>query len=648
MMSKTLNGHLSINRYVQAKLRSMPRGGMDFRQLFEMMFSEKNNVMFEYSTGYRITEVTYGECYQSILKKANALGKKLSHLPLQSVIGLYMENSMEWIEMFWAVLLCGFCPLLMNLRLDLHNLEKTLAASEAKAVIHTGENGFTVPGIRPEDLLQEEESIDEKPAGGRILLMSSGTSDHVKICAYNADAFREMLEDSYYIIRNCPQLKKHCRGKLKQLAFLPFYHIFGLIAVYIWFGFFSRTIVLLDNMSPKTIVNTIRRHQVTHIFAVPLFWNKVYEQAMQTIRQRGEKAEKKYQKGIKIADKIIGIPVIGKALCGLLFHEIRQNLFGNSIRFLISGGSEIKPEVLKFFNMIGYHIANGYGMTEIGITSVELSSNPRILNSASVGKPFSSVRYDVDSNGVLKVQSGHMACQIHDGTQWKPAGETWFSTGDVAREANGHWYILGRVDDLVISPNGENLNPNLIESRVSVKGIREICLIGVKDENNKVRPVLIANPVLTLSGGSLTDIRKDLIHAVRSEGLDKQISSIVFVKEPLTEKNDIKLNRKHIAERFQNGEFTILHPGTETANEALELKNRIRGLFSQVIGKPVEEIDDHMDFFLECGGSSLDYFSMVSQLQEEYGVPFPVAEGETLTTVNDLTDYLIRKVGHDA
>ena len=32
----------------------------------------------------------------------------------------------------------------------------------------------------------------------------------------------------------------------------------------------------LNDLSPSTIVNTIRRHKVTHVFAVPLFWEKVF------------------------------------------------------------------------------------------------------------------------------------------------------------------------------------------------------------------------------------------------------------------------------------------------------------------------------------------------------------------------------------
>ena len=68
---------------------------------------------------------------------------------------------------------------------------------------------------------------------------------------------------------------------------------------------------------------------------------------------------------------------------------------------MISGGSTINLKTLEFFNAIGYHLANGYGMTEIGITSVELSDKKKLLNSGSVGLPFKGVEYRIEDGRLL-------------------------------------------------------------------------------------------------------------------------------------------------------------------------------------------------------------------------------------------------------
>ena len=172
---------------------------------------------------------------------------------------------------------------------------------------------------------------------------------------------------------------------------MPFYHVFGLIAVYIWFAFFSRAFVQLNDLSPQTIVNTIKRHKVTHIFAVPLFWETVYDQAIKTIKSRGDKTYQKFLKGMQLSRKLGSAPLLGNAFTKAAFREVRENLFGESICFLITGGSAIRPEVIEFFNAIGYRLADGYGMTETSPVLTVLSPEPssgRTINSPSAVIPI--------------------------------------------------------------------------------------------------------------------------------------------------------------------------------------------------------------------------------------------------------------------
>ena len=139
--------------------------------------------------------------------------------------------------------------------------------------------------------------------------------------------------------------------------------------------------------------NTIKRHKVTHLFAVPLFWQKVYEAAIKEIKNKGEKTYNKFLKGMKLVNK----PLIGNYIKNKKFKEIRDQLFGDSISFMITGGGHINQETLTFFNSIGYRLANGYGLSEIGITSVELSDDEKIINSGSVGHPLYGVMYKIEN-----------------------------------------------------------------------------------------------------------------------------------------------------------------------------------------------------------------------------------------------------------
>lgn len=634
MRNLGLGEHRTIGSFVWAKLRAFSEENADFAHFFELMFSEKENIMYEMSVGYRIVKTTYGEAKSMTLKRANALKNRLSSLEYDAVVGISMGNGPEWIETFWAVLASGFRPLLLNLRLDDVTLEKAIAASGAKAVISDGRS-YSVETIASSELISSEE-ISPDLFGTEVLVMSSGTSESVKICAYSAEEFRHQVICSYGIIKNCRRLKKHYGGCLKQLTFLPFYHIFGLVAVYIWFAFFSRTFVHLSDMSPQTIVNTVKRHKVTHIFAVPLFWETVYAQAIKGIKARGEKTFAKFEKGMRISRAIGNLPVIGKLFSKTAFRELRENIFGESVQFMISGGSAISENVLEFFNAIGYHLANGYGMTEIGITSVELSKNKKLLNSGWVGKPFSGVEYKIE-DGQLFVRGQVIAKYIIENGERRDR-DGWFATRDLAEMKNGRYRILGRKDDLVISSSGENLNPCLIEPRFRIRGVTGVCLVGIGKTEPK-RPVLIVGVNGYISDKSFAAVSDEISKILSELDLSSQIRNVYFTPEPLLRNDEFKLNRRRLASEVENG--TLKQITARSVSENLSgdpLFDEIRAAVAVALNIDEETVGEDFDFFVDGGGSSFDYFAMISKLEEVFSVSF--AGVRPLGKTKDLYEFV--------
>lgn len=629
----------SIDQFVKEKLDILNAADRNFGNLFEFMFSQRENVMYERSRGYRIERTTYGEAYDRALVYAEALSEKLAGCEPDSVVGLCMENRIEWLELFWAILAAGFRPLLMNTRMADSTLEQILSSLDAGAVITT-ERTFTSCKCILLDELSAENKKTDPVFGTEILFMSSGTTDNVKICAYTAEELFWQINDSRAIVCDCKLMKQHYNDRLKQLTFLPFYHVFGFIAVYLWFGFYGRTFVHLEDMSPQTLLNTIRRHEVTHIFAVPLFWETVYRQAMQTISERGEATRNKFLKGMDIVRKLSKAPFLRKLFSRVAFKEIRQNLFGDSISFMITGGSEIHEEVLEFFNSIGYRLADGYGMTEIGITSVELGDSFARLNSCSVGRPFTSVSYKINEQGELLVKSKSAAKYILTGGERQERRE-WFNTHDLAELKDGCYRILGREDDLVVAANGENLNPNIIESLIDL----DTCLVKCGDS-----PVLLVSLPGYVTKDSFAAASAALAEQLKALKLTGQIGTPVFVSEPFIQGDDFKKNRLKIARDYQNGRFTVISLSDfdreDSQNADSEIKNRVRRLFATAVQKDESAIGDRVDFFLEAGGSSLDYFVLISQIKEAFGVSIPTEMSSELSTVEKIGNYLEEHLKH--
>lgn len=641
MKNTTLGGYKTINSFVSAKLHRFNTMEHSFASMFELMFSEKENIMFEKSCGYKIEYLTYGQACECINRCAEYFRCLASSIPSDSVIGLYMDNGADWIEAFWSILKGGYRPLLLNTRLSDEILITTMRSAGAVMLVSDGKELPGYPAVRFADVKNcQGEACCEGQFGSEVLVMSSGTTSSPKICAYSAEEFYYQINDSFKIITQCRQIKKHYKGQLKLLTFLPFYHVFGLIAVYVWFAFFSRTFVHLNDFSANTIINTIRRHKVTHIFAVPLFWNEVYRQTIKTVKARGGDTYKKLCRGLELAGKIGDIPVFGSLFIKAAFGEIRDNLFGDSICFMITGGSEINSEVLSFFNLIGYRLANGYGMTEIGITSVELSSKRALLNSGFVGKPLSSVEYTVSSNGCLLVRGKSVARYIiEDGV--KTASGDWYDTRDMAECINGHYRILGRRDDVVIAENGENLNPCLIEPLIADDGSYQVCLIKAAN-NNEVVPVLLVSAGRNLTCEKYEEVHSKIAQKLHSNNLSALIGRIVFVGDPLMDEKDIKVNRKRLSDFYENGRLDIIDPKkTSSANEIDSLiQIYVRDLFAATLEKPASDIGPDSDFFVDEGGTSLDYFAVIAKIQEDYGLNFPATSEKTLTTVRELSEFI--------
>ncbi len=634
-----LGGYKEIDEYVRAKSEKLRQSGKNYAELFELMFSEEENVLFEEKSGIKIIKTTYKEAKKLVQGLAPALEKKFADFPKGSYIGLDMPNSVEWIVALWAILAAGCNVVLINQRLGGRVLENCLAETQVRAVVTDTATGvkYGLPAVCPAELQLIDSSFEKKEFGTEILVMSSGTSSHVKCCAYTAREIADQILDSSKIIRECKTLKRHYNGELKQLALLPFCHVFGLTAVYFWFAFFSRTFVKIDSLSSANVRDTVIRHRVTHVFAVPLFFETVFSQVMLAIEARGDGSDRKLEKGFEISRKLDFCPPLRNLFDRIAFKEVRKRLFGDSISYFICGGSSVRPEVLEFFNRIGYPISNGYGMSEIGITSVELREKIRFAEPLSVGLPFSSIQYRV-SGGKLEVSGSSRAKYIiSDGKRTVP--DEYFETNDlVSFDTEKKIYkILGRSDELVIGLSGENLNPQLIEANFD-KLAAKTCLCAVKN-GGKTVPTLVVGLNSNLSGKTKSALRDAVREIIRTNGLERQIENVIFTDSPLMDPDDIKLNRRRIASRVADGlilpvDFTAVAQNNGTS----PVLSAVRAAFSKVLGRPEDELDAAADFFSELGGSSFQWFSLCADLSEELKIAIPESP-EGISSIRSLASY---------
>ena len=631
-----LGGAKSITDFVKKQIKKLRQREQNFESIYDFMFSLEDNVFAEHSEYNRITKITYGECKKSIEHVSNAVAHALKNVKKGSLVGLYFENSVEWVALFWSILKKGYVPLLMNRRLPQQVLLDVIRENSVAAVISDGQDFDGTLNLDGAALFDTDESPTDDDWADEIVFMTSGTSLSVKLCVYNGKRICEQIYNTEYIISKNRYMKQSYDGEIKILTFLPFYHVFGFLACYMWFAFFARTFVFLGSYSGDTILKTVRLHKVTHVFAVPLLWTKIESGAKAIIAERGEETEKKFNKAIALTEKL---GALSGVFSRLAFREVREKLFGESISFMISGGGAIPERTLRFFNGLGYRLSNGFGMTEIGITSVQLSKSHKKLNSASVGIPFPSVTYETD-NGELTVKGTSLAVAvIRDGARHEIKENETFRTGDLAEQKNGEWFIKGRADDLIVTASGENIAPDITESHIDL-GAHQFALIGLPDKNGATRSVLIVSPDGSMNAEKRRKITEKITLDLGRHSLLGTVDDIRFTKSRLLSENEFKTNRKRIKNSVLSGDIQLISPDEPDTEQSEEVSDtglfyEITELFGKVLKRELTKADAALNFFYDLGGDSLSYFELCEEVKKRYGVN-PIGGETVIYSINDM------------
>ena len=189
---------------------------------------------------------------------------------------------------------------------------------------------------------------------------------------------------------------------------------------------------------------------MTHIFAVPLLWDSL----ARGIRAEAAKAGRSeaLEKGVRLSLALQDFcPPLGRLLVPRIMKGVREKTLGNSIRFCISGGGKCGKDTGRTVNGCGYHLENGYGMTEIGIACVTLEKKASRRTCETVGKLFPSLESKLDAQGRLLVRGDSCYAARYAGGKRIPRDpDAWFDTGDCfTRNEKGEYTVSGRSDDLI-------------------------------------------------------------------------------------------------------------------------------------------------------------------------------------------------------
>ena len=371
-----------------------------------------------------------------------------------------------------------------------------------------------------------------------------------------------------------------------HLLFLPFAHSFAQIIKAAWFG---SGLTMIFAESVDKLVDNAGETGPTVLSAVP----RVYEKAYNSVLAGGmagtglqgalfRMAMREFELYVKARGEgktygSLAFTVAKK----LVFPKIKAKLskrFGGRIVEFVSGGAPLARKIAFFFDLLGFHMLEGYGLTEtIALTSVNL---PRQVRIGTVGRPFPGVEVKIAGDGEIvmrgrNIMRGYLG--LPDATAEVIDKEGWFTTGDIGEvDADGYLRITDRKKDLIKTSGGKYIAPQAIEGALKTQSeiISQVVVIGDKRKYVSVLVTVVEAEAKKAAGAA------SYAEAAKSEAVKTRVQDAIDkVNATLPSYETIK--RFHILERDFSQEEGELTPTLKVKRKActVKYKKEIDGMY---------------------------------------------------------------------
>ena len=452
---------------------------------------------------------------------------------------------------------------------------------------------------------QEVESNPQKLA---TLIYTSGTTGKPKGVMLSHSNFIHQISTITAIIQ--PSVGD------KTLSILPTWHSFGRAGEY--YTLSQGCTQVYTNR--RYLKQDLQQYKPQYVIGVPRLWESIYEGIQKSFRDKSPRMQKLINNFLKVSGRYIKAVRTWKKLDlenlnpttaeiinawkttillsplhflgeNIVYKKIQQATGGN-VKQLICGGGSLAKHLEDFFEIAGIEILVGYGLTE---TSPVLSARRYYRNlRGSSGKPIPGTEIkivDLETGETLSNNEKGLVMargeQLMQGYYLNPEAtgkaidsEGWFNTGDIGwLTTENQIVITGRVKDTIVLTNGENIEPQPIESAcLRSPYIDQIMIVG---QDKKSLGALIVPNIEALEAWVLnqnneianSDINANLNHQIIRdlfrEELNREVRNrpgyrrddeiIVFelIPEPFTIENGLltqtlKVRRNVVMERYEN------------------------------------------------------------------------------------------------
>ena len=273
-------------------------------------------------------------------------------------------------------------------------------------------------------------------------------------------------------------LSQYVKTGQNMLSILPMAHMYGMAFEFIFSFCQGCHLFFLTRLpSPAIIAQAFQDVKPSVIISVPLIVEKI-------IRKRV--FPKIQSNAFRL---LLNMPVVSKkvkqAICNLVVEA-----FGGQVQQIIVGGAALNQEVEQFLLSIGFPVTCGYGATECA--PLISYCDHKDFVATSVGVPVDRMEVKILSSdpqhvlGEIVTRGTNVMLGYYkneEATREAIDAEGWYHTGDLGiMGPQGHVFIKGRIKNMLLGANGQNIYPEEIEDKLNSMTLVSESIIVQRDQ----------------------------------------------------------------------------------------------------------------------------------------------------------------------